>query len=246
MKRILAATVSTALLAVAQSPTPVTPPPASPTVDNPAATAGAKGTNSPAEKDKGTSKLINASERDFKPRDVFRYSVLEDPAPSQSAQEAVVTDAGEVHFPVSGQFTEYVTVDVRGRKLADIRAEVKRMLDERFYQNATVQLDLASVNNSASASVAGIAKARVFGEINGTIPIPENEEVFLSDALIGLGRNEMANLKKVKLHRKDPVTGVTKSFTVNVDKILKENARNMDIRLQDGDRIEVPAVGIRF
>jgi protein involved in polysaccharide export with SLBB domain len=185
-------------------------------------------------------------QRDFKPRDVFRYSVLEDPAPSQASQEAVVTDAGEVHFPVSGQFTEYVTVDVRGKKLADIRNEVKRMLDERFYQNATVQLDLASVNNIASASVAGIAKARVFGEINGTIPIPENEEVFLSDAIIGLGRNEMANLKKVKLHRKDPVTGVTKSFTVNVDKILKENARSMDIRLQDGDRIEVPAVGIRF
>ena len=37
-----------------------------------------------------------------------------------------------------------------------------------------------------------------------------------------------------------------KTFTINVDKILKENARQFDVKLIDGDRIEVPAVGIRF
>jgi len=56
----------------------------------------------------------------------------------------------------------------------------------------------------------------------------------------------MANLKKVKLQRKDPVTGANKTVEVNVDKILKTNARNLDIKLQDGDCIEVPAKNILF
>jgi protein involved in polysaccharide export with SLBB domain len=205
------------------------------------------GTNSPAAKENGSVKMINAAERDFKPRDIFRFSIKEDPAPSQASLEAMVTDAGEVHFLVSGQFSEYVTVDVRGKKLAEIRSDVKRMLDERYYQNASITLDLASINvNSSAAATSGMARARVFGELNGTIALPDGEEVWLSDALIGLGRNEMANLRKVKLQRKDPATGANKSFEVNVEKILKTNARNLDIKLQDGDRIEVPARTVLF
>jgi protein involved in polysaccharide export with SLBB domain len=211
------------------------------------ATNAPAGTNAPAAKDTSTVKMINAADRDFKPRDIFRFSVKEDPSPSQASLEAVVTDAGEVHFAVSGQYSEYVTVDVRGKKLADIRAEVKRLMDEKYYQNATITLDLASINvNAAIAGATGVAKARVFGELSGTIPLVEGEENWLSDAIISLGRNEMANLKKVKLQRKDPVTGANKTVEVNVDKILKTNARNLDIKLQDGDRIEVPAKTILF
>lgn len=217
-------------------------PPAKPSA--PPAANSAPADKSEREKDK--SKLINANEREFKARDVFRFSVREDPSPSQASLEAVVTDAGEVHFLVSGQFSEYVTVDVRGKKLADLRSEVKRLLDEKFYQNATISLDLASVNSSVSGPSSSIAKVRVYGELTGTVPLPENEDIYLSDALIGLGKNDMANFKKVKLHRKDPATGASKTFTVDVDKILKKNARQLDIKLIDGDRIEVPAVSIRF
>ena len=76
MKRILAATALTALLAVAQSPTPATPPPALSKADNPAAAPGAKGTNSPAEKDKGASKLINAPQFLERIPRISRYMAL--------------------------------------------------------------------------------------------------------------------------------------------------------------------------
>lgn len=239
---LLAASLSTRAQAPASPAVP-----AAPASTNAAVAPAAGAGKSEKDKDKAKDKLINANEREFKARDVFRFSVREDPSPSQASQEAFVTDAGEVHFLVSGQFSEYVTVDVRGKKLADIRAEVKRLLDEKYYQNSTISLDLAAVSSSSAAGPASsVAKARVFGELTGIIPIPENEDVYLSEALIGLGKNEMANLKKVKLHRKDPATGANKTFTINVDKILKENARQFDVKLIDGDRIEVPAVGIRF
>jgi len=38
------------------------------------------------------------------------------------------------------------------------------------------------------------------------------------------------------------MTGVT----VNVEKVLKEGLRSEDVRLRDGDRIEVPAKTILF
>ncbi len=84
-------------------------------------------------------------------------------------------------------------------------------------------------------------KARFFGELNGTVPIPPGEEIWLSEAIIGLGHSGKANLKMVRVHSRPGTDGRAESVTVNVEKILKENLRSEDVRLRDGDRIEVPA-----
>lgn len=191
--------------------------------------------------------MVNANEREFKPRDVFRFSVKEDPAFSRDGQEAAVTDGGEVHFLVSGQFTEYVTVDIRNKKLPEIRTEVKRLLDEKYYENATVSLDLAAINRNTMNGADDFAQAIVFGAVQGTIPLPEGKDVWLSEAILKLGAsgNQYANLKKVKLHRKNAAPG-SKPIEVNVDKILETNARNLDHKLKEGDRIEVPNRVVMF
>jgi hypothetical protein len=191
--------------------------------------------------------MVNANEREFKPRDLFRFSVKEDPTPTRDGQEAAVTDGGEVHFLVSGQFTEYVTVDVRNKKLPEIRAEVKRLLDEKYYENATVSLDLAAINRNTLNGADDFAKALVYGAVNGTVPLPEGKEVWLSEAVLQLGakQNQMANLKSIKLHRKNATPG-EKPIEVNLEKILRSNARDLDYKLKDGDRIEVPERVIFF
>ena len=56
----------------------------------------------------------------------------------------------------------------------------------------------------------------------------------------------MANLKKVKIHRTNKQTKVQSTIEVNVEKILKTNARDKDVKLMDGDRVEVLSRGIVF
>ena len=82
--------------------------------------------------------------------------------------------------------------------------------------------------------------------VRGTIELFPSEQKMLSAAIIQLGYNEFADLKKVKLHRIDPATGENKTTTVDVKDILKTNDRSKDVILQDGDRVEVPERGFVF
>lgn len=84
-------------------------------------------------------------------------------------------------------------------------------------------------------------KAQIYGGMNATISLERGKPVWVSDAILSGGRNEMANLKKVTIHRRDSTKVV-----LNVDKILKENDRSGDLQLMDGDRVEVPERKITF
>jgi len=106
--------------------------------------------------------------------------------------------------------------------------------------------DVIEVPEVGAVQSAAPGRARVFGELNGTLPIPPGEEVWLSEAILGLGRNEKADLKKVRVHSRPGADGRAESVTVNVEKILMEGLRSEDVRLRDGDRIEVPAKTILF
>lgn len=84
------------------------------------------------------------------------------------------------------------------------------------------------------------AKVRVFGALHGTIPLPETQTARLSDVLAGLGRNDSADLKNVKLYRTDPQNGSVDTIEADVEKILRTKDRTGDVELRNGDRIEVP------
>ncbi len=202
-------------------------------------------TNSNSLSTNQTSRIINATEREFKPHDVFRFAIKEDPSQGSLSQEIVVSDGGEIHIPITGSSTEYITVDIRGKKLLEIRNEIKQKMDENYYQDATISLDLSAVYSGLAAPT-GFGKARVFGELKGLIPLPDGEDVWLTDALNSLPDNPMANLKKVKIHRTNKQTKVQSTIEVNVEKILKTNARDKDVKLMDGDRVEVLSRGIVF
>jgi hypothetical protein len=190
----------------------------------------------------GTNNIIDPDTRDLKPRDILRYSVDQDPQRSTEASLVSITDVYDAHFPVSRGFEKVVTINVRGKHLPDIRTELKSKLEEDFYTTATIALDLVSVNRGSGADMSGSTpKAIFFGEIRGAVPLPEGEKKTVSEAVLLLGYTDYADLKHIKINRKDPATGKPTTIKVNVSEIIKDNKIDKDVELLDGDRVEVPA-----
>jgi len=182
---------------------------------------------------------INAETREFKPGDSFFYAIKEDPAKGGKGVHTIkVNDAGEAIFPVSYDTKLYVKVDVTALTLGEIRKKVKTLLDEEYYNDSTVLLEFVGANR-APTEFEVIPQVQVYGEMQGSITLRENEVKRISDAILSLNRTPFADLRRVRLHRVDPVSGKKETKIVNVDKILREGDRSGDEILQDGDRIEI-------
>lgn len=189
--------------------------------------------------------VVDAEARELKPHDTFRFRIEQDPTSGAEAMRVVITDSGEAHFNVSRAHSTYVTVKAAGRHLSEVRRELKTKLDAEFYRDASVNLDLEGVANSANNPAAGglalgsAAKVQIFGEMQGTYPVPEGQRLWLSDVILALPRNDFANLKKIKVLR-TTADGKPESHTVNINDVLNNNDRSADFELKDGDRVQVP------
>jgi protein involved in polysaccharide export with SLBB domain len=256
--------LSAAIVArAAEAPAPAKAPAAG-TADAPAAAAapaGAAATNAPASnpgsgtngatagksKEYLSTTVVDPEARELKPRDGFRFSIEEDPPPlgggNGSDTGVYVSDGGEAMFPVSRFGTPYIKLSVAGKKLADIRRELKERLDAEYYKNCTVHLDLVQVNRG-SASVDQTARVTFYGEMKGVVAIGEGENLTISEAILRVGGSEYADLRKVRIHRLKKETGLEEIIIVDVDKILKKGDRKGDVQLQGGDRVEVKEKGL--
>jgi protein involved in polysaccharide export with SLBB domain len=226
-------------LAAAEAPAPAAPGTNAP----PAVAAPDTGTNSPAKttKEGSSGSVVDATTRELKPHDILRYQILEDPPlPNSSDQNRVaVSDAGEALFPVSRYGNTYVKVTAAGRKLEDIRKDLKAALDADYYMDCTVTLDLEQVTRPTNFG--DVAKVTIYGTLNQVIQIGDGETLMLSDAILRAGGAQtgtFADLRRVVIHRADPASKRELTITVNVEKVLK-GARSDDKELMDGDRIEV-------
>jgi hypothetical protein len=186
-------------------------------------------------------KVVDAETRDFRPSDLFRFWVEEDPARASEIQRVSVTPAGLLICQVSAAYPDTVTVDLKGKKLADIRKELTEALEAKYYVKATVHLDLVDLMHETDSMGGSTAKAIVFGNggLTATVPLPEGEKKWLSEVVSGLHPSEYADLARVILHRKGTIDGKPVKITVNVKNILEKDQRNLDFELRDGDRIEV-------
>lgn len=171
-------------------------------------------------------------------QDKLRYRVEEDPSKSTAASELLVTALGEVNFPVSANFDAFITLNVRGKTLAQVKAELKAKLDAAYYKNATVLLQIVAQPRQGG-------QVYFFGELQGNVCLRPQEPKTVTAGVLELGISEFANLKKIRIHRVDPTTQKTTKITVNVQKVL-DGDHNQDVALQDGDRIEVPGKTFLF
>jgi len=220
-------------LSVAQNPVTNAAPPG---------TTGAVGTNGPS-LDK-----IDAEARDLKAGDVLRFSVDQDPATAKLIQLVDVTAAGEALFPVTKESDLYVKLNARGRKLTDLRKDVKALLDADYYHDCTVKIDLEQIRSDPSiASPENSSKVTVFGVTSGSVLIREGETKTLTDLIIGLGQlGPRAKLTEVRIRRMDPATKREVITEHDVKKLLKEGDRGKDPVLKDGDRVEIPERVLNF
>lgn len=241
MTRFLTLGLTLGLLAVrltgqnAAEPAPVPVGPANAGATN-APGSQATGTNAPA----GQLDKIDAEARELKTGDLLRFSVEQDPAKAKLLQFVDITEAGEALFPVTKESDIYVKLNARGKKLADLRTEVKALLDAEYYNDCTVKIDLEQIRRDSSvAGPENSAKVTVFGVTSGKILIREGETKTLTELVLDLGSLPRANLKKVKLRRMDTATKRETITEHNVRKLLDQGDRAHDPVLKDGDRVEI-------
>lgn len=139
-------------------------------VQNPVTNAAPPGTTSAVGTNAPSLDKIDAEARDLRAGDVLRFSVDQDLATAKLFQLVDVTAAGEALFPVTKESDLYVTLNVRGRKLTDLRKDVKALLDADYYHECTVKIDLEQIRSDPSiASPENSSKVAVFGVTSGMV-----------------------------------------------------------------------------
>lgn len=222
------------------------------TVQSPAQTPGTNAIPPGATNSVGTNTTtldkIDAEARDLKPGDVLRFSVEQDPATAKLVQLVDVTAAGEALFPVTKESDLYVKLSARGKKLTELRKEVKALLDAEYYHDCTVKIDLEQIRSDPSvAGPENSSKVTVFGVTSGSVLIREGETKTLTDLILGLGQlGPRAKLTEVRIRRLDPATKREVITEHDVKKLLKEGDRSKDPVLKDGDRVEIPERVLNF
>jgi polysaccharide export outer membrane protein len=149
----------------------------------------------------------------------------------------VVTATGELDVPPLGR------VKVSGKTAGQAASEIKQLLEKDYYYTATVRLSIDRVSPVQVRS--GVVY--LSGEVRAVGPqeIVAGEALTLSNAILkagGLG--EWANSRKVRLMRQSG--GTTQTIEVNYKAILESGDVKSDPVLQDGDRIFVPKILVRF
>jgi hypothetical protein len=166
----------------------------------------------------------------LKPGDKLEMEIAEDPV--RGTIRMTVAETGILEFAVSSAFNVTGAVNVEGQSLAEVRAAMTQILEDRYYYKATVRLKLLD-------RPASVGSVLFFGEAvrGNTLQIDPGKPATLFEALLKVGYTEFANLKKVKISRIHPDTGRETVRVVNVEAIMRD--RNLDVPLADGDRIEV-------
>jgi hypothetical protein len=237
------ATFGLCLLGLAQSPTPPTVAPSTPSATTNAAAVSTT-TNAPI-----SALQIDPETRELRPRDAFRYRIHEDPVGGSDSLRTSITDSGEAIFNVSRGDATYITIKAAGRHLAEIRADLKQRLEAEYYVVATIDLNLESIAlpQGGTAEIGGGVTTQstfptvvVFDAMQGEFAIPDGQPLMLSTIMLKLPSNQFANRKKVEIQRVGPDGKALPPIKVNVDDLLLNNNRSADVELKGGDRIRVP------
>ena len=149
----------------------------------------------------------------------------------------VVTATGELDVPPLGR------VKVSGKTAADAASEIKQLLERDYYFHATVRLAIDRL------SPVQVRQGLVYlsGEVRmmGPQEIVAGETLTLCNAILKAGGiGEWGNPKKVKLMRQK--NGATETTEVNFKEITATGDVKKDPVLQDGDRIFVPRIYVKF
>jgi protein involved in polysaccharide export with SLBB domain len=167
------------------------------------------------------------------PLDKLSISIEQDPVAGRPI-EIGVSSLFNLDVPVSRCCETTISMNVRGKTLAEVQAELKSKLEQDYYKTASVQLKLVDRERTVR-----VGQVWLRGAVRGNIvQLEAGKKKTLWEALTQVGTTEFAKLSKVRVDRVDPATGETKKIYVDIEAVDKGD-RSKDIELQDGDRITV-------
>ena len=159
--------------------------------------------------------------------DTVVYSVSEDKVAPVKLR---VSDTGVLVVPVLGN------VSAAGKSCAELAAQIKRLLDAKYYYNATVVLSIDTVAPKVQRPP---KKASVTGHVKspGLVEYPDDDKLTVSQAIAKAGgADQFGNMANVTLTRNN-ADGTQTTMTLNLDP--KKGKKGDDKVLQDGDSIYV-------
>lgn len=161
------------------------------------------------------------------------YQVIED---RDDPRLLTVTDSGDLEVPYYG------LVRAAGKTSRQLAREIKRLLEQKLYFQATVVLAIEVANVTRITG-----KVYVNGKVRnpGGYDIPAGETMTVSKAISCAGGfSDFANKKRVLLNRKT-AQGKETTFPVNVAEVLKGHL-DKDLEVQPGDQVVVPASLVNY
>jgi protein involved in polysaccharide export with SLBB domain len=174
------------------------------------------------------------------PLDKLTVSIEQDPVLGRPI-EISVSSLFNLEVPVSRCCETTISMNVKGKTLANVQAELKTKLEQDFYKVANVQLKLVDRERTTR-----LGQVWLRGAVKGNIiQIEAGKRKTLWEALTQVGTTEFAKLSKVRVDRVDPVTGETRKIFVDIEAVDKGD-RAKDLELQDGDRITVAEKWFNF
>lgn len=179
-----------------------------------------------------TSMNVLDDTRNLRVGDRLSVRVLEDKNPPF---DLTVTDSGEVEVPLIGR------IQVKDKTCKSLAYAIKTPLEREYYYKATVIVGLDQAGNKSPGRI------YVTGEIRtqGPMDIPPDETLTVSKVILRAGGfGDFANRKKVKILR--TVGNTTVSKIVNCVLVFKKGRVDLDLPVEPGDTIVVPARLINF
>ena len=164
--------------------------------------------------------------------DQVAIEIVED---REGPMSRLITATGDLEVPPLDR------VHVAGKTTTEAAADIKRLLEADYYFHATVKLSIDRVNVAAA-----LGKIQISGEVGvpGVLEFNLADPMNLSEAILKAGNfKDFADPKKVKVTR---TKGGKREFIVDVKSVQRDGAADKDIQLEDGDRVFVPKVFIRW
>jgi polysaccharide export outer membrane protein len=149
----------------------------------------------------------------------------------------LVTDAGELEIPYLGR------VAAAGKTCKQMAAEIKGVLEKKYYRQATVFLGVDLISRTKG-------KIYLAGRIRfpGYLDFPADEVFTVSKAVLRAGGfTEFADKRHVKVTRSTGNrTNEIETVTVDVTQVLEKGQASKDFELKPDDRVYVPSRLVNF
>jgi protein involved in polysaccharide export with SLBB domain len=168
--------------------------------------------------------------------DQVSFRIVED---REDPKKLFITDSGELEIPLIGR------VQAEGKTCSRLAAEIKALLESKFYYKATVVVSVDIKNKTRG-------KIYLAGRIRapGYLEIPTDEVFTVSKAILRAGGfSEFADKRHVKVTHKNASRSAqtdAEIVTVDIAEVLEKGQSGKDFELHPDDRVFVPSRLINF